>query len=83
MILMMGLAKLIKIKSDDGLFEIKDDSTLGKEYFVDLKSIRVVKGFNTTQKVEWEKEIVNLIDENGSCGWMPTELLEIEGEADG
>jgi len=75
---MIGIAKLIKTKSDDGLFEIKDDTPLGKEYFVDLNSRRVVRGYNTTHKVEWKKEIINLIDGELCYGWIPTELLEIE-----
>jgi len=75
---MIGIAVLIKTKSDDGLFNIREDIPIGKEYFVDLDSRRVVKGYNTVHKVEWKKEIINLIDDELCHGWMPTELLEIE-----
>ena len=74
----ISVAKLIKTKSDDGLFEIKDGTLLGKEYFVDLNSRRVVRGYNIAHKVEWKREIINLIDGELCYGWIPTELLEIE-----
>ena len=76
----ISVAKLIKTKSDDGLFEIKDGTLLGKEYFVDLNSRRVVRGYNIAHKVEWKREIINLIDGELCYGWMPTELLEIEDD---
>jgi len=75
---MIGIAVLIKKESDDGLFRIKEDTPIGKEYFVDLDSRRVVRGYNTIHKVEWKKEVINLIDGELCYGWMPTELLEIE-----
>ena len=75
---MIGIAVLIKTKSDDGLFEIKDDTLLGKEYFVDLESKRVARGYNTIHRIVWKKEIINVVDYDGRVGWLPTELLEIE-----
>lgn len=71
------IGKLIKRVSDDGFFEIEDHIPIGKEYLVDIDSIRKGKGFNIPKKMVWEKEIIDVVDES-KMAWMPTEMLEIE-----
>ncbi len=68
-------AKLIKLRTLDGLFEVEDHVQLGKEYTVDLASITVGEGINLEVGVRWSREIIYM--EEGD--WFPTELLEIEG----
>jgi len=71
-------ALLIKKISDDGLFEAHDEIEIGTEYFVDIDSIRVQKGFNILKMEYWFKEIVNIVEPDGlHLGWFPTELLNI------
>lgn len=66
-------AKLIKRKTDDGLFEIEDYVQLGKEYMVDVDSLFRGTGVHVPTGTVWEREVVFM--ENGE--WFPLELLEI------
>jgi hypothetical protein len=68
-------AKLIKLITDDGLFSLEDGIPLGKEYLVDYDSMHIAQGRNVEKNVDWEKMII--CDVFG--GWMPIELLEIQG----
>jgi len=71
--IMITIAKLIKLKTDDGLMEMNDDIPLGKNYVVDTDTKRIVRGFNLEYGKEWEREIIF----TPSDGFLPTELLEI------
>ena len=66
------MAKLIKRRTDDGLFEIEDHISLGKEYRIDLDTLQIGTGVNSEKEVWWEREIVFMNDTE----WFPTELLD-------
>lgn len=67
-------AKLIKLKTDDGLFEMFSHIELGKEYFVNLDTQKTRIGYSALHKKNWEREMIRTVD----GGLLPTELLEIE-----
>jgi hypothetical protein len=69
---MIGKAKVIKRKTNDGLIELEDHVLLGKIYEVDLSSRRILKGKNIEKSVFWSREMILA---EGS--WFPIELLEI------
>ncbi len=69
-------AKLIKLHTDDHLFEVMDVVPLGKEYVVDLDSRKTVEGYNIPNQKFWKREII--LTEDGS--YFPTEMLKIEEE---
>lgn len=69
-------ADLVKLKTDDGLVEMKDHIQIGAQYNVDMNSKRMVKGFNIEKKILWEREVIDIVDSEGRW-WMPTELLSI------
>jgi len=69
-------ATLRKTQTSDGLFEMHDDIPLGKQYRVDLDSIKVERYFHTEKKVEHSKEVILDVDDSGT---LPTELLYIPG----
>ena len=68
------IATLIKLQTDDGLFEIWESVSLGKRYLVDLNSIEITDGYNFIQNVPWRKEIIHTTEGE----WFPTEMLEFE-----
>lgn len=68
-------AKLVKLVTDDGLVCVHDNVPIGKEYLIDYDTMHVAQGHNTEKNVDWEKIIV--FDLLG--GWLPIELLEIQG----
>lgn len=68
-------ATLIKLSSDDGLFEVLDEVPLGKKYRVDLDTVEIARGFNTDEMREWKREIIFTDDDQ----WFPTELLDFRG----
>jgi len=71
-------AELIKRKTEDGLVEMNDDIPIGKIYQVDLSTIRTGKGLNTVHNIKWEREVIDVKDDDaGDWRWMPTELLSI------
>lgn len=70
---MIVTAKLVKVKTEDGLMEICDPSLLGKEYLIDLSTKRMRSGFNITHNKQWEREMVQ---DSTNGGWLPTEMLE-------
>lgn len=67
-------AKLVKTRTDDGLFETMPGVRIGREYIVDLSTKRVSKGYNIEKRVWWWKEIIGI----KGGGWFPTEMLKIE-----
>ena len=83
----IAMAKLIKLETDDGFFQMRDHIELGKLYVVDLDSVHVARGMNLLLMCQWDKEIINTLDdrvltsEGGVVnGWLPTEIIEIIGE---
>jgi hypothetical protein len=66
---------LKKLATDDNMMEMKSSVTIGKEYIVDIDTIRTAKFLNTVHNKEHEKEIVN---EAAGEGFIPTELIEIQ-----
>jgi hypothetical protein len=69
---MIVTAKLTKRQTSDGLLEMGDQISLGREYRVDLSTIQIRGGYNFIHRVEWEREMVQDIE----GGWLPTEMLE-------
>lgn len=67
-------AKLKKLKTDDGMVEILPDIPLGKIYFIDLDSKRILRAYNIEFHQMHSKESVQDVS---SGGWLPMELLEI------
>lgn len=83
----IAMAKLIKLKTEDGFFQMKDHIEVGKLYVVDLDSIHVARGMNLLLMCQWDKEIISTLDgrlltsDFGAVnGWLPTEIIEIIGE---
>ncbi|MCK5317557.1 MAG: hypothetical protein KAJ55_06560 [Anaerolineales bacterium] len=72
-------AVLIKQETEDGLFEMWEDVPLGKFYTVDNTTIRMAHGYNGVKHKHWYMEIVNVVEGEDVVGFMPTELLKIEG----
>lgn len=70
----MVKATLIKLKTDDGLLQMRPHIQLGKVYEVDPTTRKAEKGVNTDKCVLWEREII--LTENGE--WLPTEMLDIK-----
>ena len=70
----LGRARLVKLKTDDGLFEVRDEVPLGKMYDVWLDSKKVVEGKNTVKNIFWKREVIWV----SNFRWIPTELLEIQ-----
>jgi len=68
-------AKLIKRRTDDGMFEVKDHLKIGLKYYIYINSIILSDGFHTPTKTPWHREIVFCTDGQ----WLPTELLKIDG----
>lgn len=69
---MVVVAKLIKLKLDNGLMEMADHIELGREYQVDLSTIQMRKLYHFQSGKEWQCEMVQ--DTKG--GWLPTEMLQ-------
>jgi len=67
-------ATLVKLMTDDGLFEMWENVSFGKKYYIDLDSIEIAEGYNESHNVFWKKEIVYTIDGE----WLPTEMLNFE-----
>lgn len=72
---MIRQAKLIKLETADGQMSMNDGVPLGTIYRVDDSSKVVNSYFNTTTRIEHEKEMILDID---AGAFLPTELLEIE-----
>jgi len=73
---MIVKAKLIKLKTDDGFFELFEDVDLGKEYEVDTSTIGEYEWYNTVHDVKFKKLMIE--DVNG--GLLPLEVLEFNKE---
>lgn len=67
-------AKVIALKTADGLMEFKGFVQVGKVYEVDPETRRTAQFFNTEKGVLHVKEIVDV--DNGR--WLPTELLQLQ-----
>ncbi len=68
-------AKLIKLKSEDGFWEMLNCVTLGTTYQVDTETMRVARVRNR----ELHKEANVLIIQCTDGQWLPVELLELPG----
>lgn len=68
------IARLVKSKTDDGLWEMQDHIELGKAYFVDVDSIQVIKAFHKEKKIFHERKMI-LDIEVGK--WIPLEFLDL------
>ena len=66
-------ARLVKIRTDDGLVEFHESTPIGKEYTVDLDSVRTRRMWNTDHDCEHEKVIVSAVGGR----WLPLECLEL------
>ncbi len=72
---MIVRATLIKRTTDDGLVGFKDDIPLGRIYNVRSETRVMWNGFNFEKNKAWYREMI----EAAEGGWIPTELLQIEG----
>jgi hypothetical protein len=70
--------KLLKKKTDDGFFEMKDDIPIGQEYLYDPDSIRVCWNTNIPTGKTFLVQVVTVkrLDHPVLTGPMPTEFLE-------
>lgn len=68
------IIKVIKLKTDDGLVEFKDEIKVGKEYAVDSDSKRWVGWFHVPTMTSVQRVSIRAI--NGK--WFPIELFKIE-----
>lgn len=76
--LMLTQAKLIKLKTDDGLVEIQPKIPIGKIYLVNPDSIRTEQLYNIDKQTWHVKEIIDSYNEqNQAIGFLPTEILQI------
>ncbi len=73
------LARTTKRATEDGLCELEPGVEVGREYLIDLHSLRVATLLNTDQKVTHTKTIVNTLDRQTgfATGWLPIEMLEM------
>lgn len=70
-----ALATLKKRTTDDGLFEVRDNIAVGKEYLIGIGAARMTKGYNTIKKQHWERMMVADVV---TGGLLPLELLDIK-----
>lgn len=71
--------KLVKLKTNDGLFEMLESKTfVGQEYYIDPASRRMQTFFDPAEKSSYMVEIVEIWDEAmGRSSVLPIELLDI------
>ncbi len=76
---MIVQARLTKLSTADGLVAMKEDADalVGKIYLVDLDTKRMATLHNIDRNVLHQKEIVSALNDDGSTGWMPLEMLEL------
>lgn len=73
------VAKLIKIKTDNGFCEIKKEKAkIGDIYHLDPASKRLKRFSNITNDEMFDIEIIDVWDEDeGRIGFLPVELFDI------
>jgi len=64
--------KVVKRRTDDGLIELKDETTIPKEIMILKYTARDQRMFNTVHNKYHTKRIVDTVE----GGWYPIELLE-------
>ncbi len=71
--------KLIKLKSNDGLFQMSEEKThLGREYYIDPASKRMENFYDPHEKLSYMVEIIEIWDEEkGKSSILPVELLDV------
>lgn len=75
-------AKLTKKETTDGLMAVHSTVPLGAAYRVDPSSMRIAEFYNVDTGENHTKTIINVVDADGdSSGYLPVELLEIQGDA--
>lgn len=69
--------------TQDGVDFIKDEVPLGKQYWIDLDSVRQGVWLNTDRNIEVTRPMAMVFaKEDGSdAGWMPLELFITEDAA--
>jgi hypothetical protein len=75
----MAQATLLRHSTADGLVTMCDDVPIGKQYEVDLNTIRLEKMVRVDTGEEHEKEVISILEDGKHQGWMATELLFIPG----
>lgn len=71
-------ARTIGQATKDGLVQLEDGVPVGREYLVDLHTLRVATLFNVDKQVSHVKTIVNTVGPTGEFnGWLPVELLDL------
>lgn len=68
-------ATVVKRVTDDGLCGFADHISFEKVYFVDVSSIQMVKGLNTSKGLEWDRKMIVDVQ---TGEWLPLELLHLE-----
>lgn len=75
----MALAKVVRLKTADGLMGFTDNIEVGRTYEADLGSLCKKKFFNVEVGRPHTKEVILCrLGSDGEWGWLPTELLEVE-----
>ena len=73
---MICVAYLTKLKSDDGLMEMRVNINIGRMYMVETDSLRESEFFNVDRAKLHRKMVVDVVDENGTkLGILPCELI--------
>lgn len=76
-------ATLIKTSTDDGIVELTDNVSAGKEYTVELQSIRVKLWGKADGAIGPVNRFSIYVYDCPECemgSWMPLELLKLEAE---
>lgn len=76
-------ATLIKTVSDDGIVELKDGVQVGKEYVVELQSIRATGWGKRDDPESAINRFSIFVYDCPEClegSWMPLEFLKLEAE---
>jgi hypothetical protein len=72
-------ARTTRLAAADGLVPLEAGVPVGREYLIDLRSLRVATLFNVDQQVSHVKTVVDIMDEatGHRSGGLPVELLEM------
>ena len=74
----LRLAKLIKLATDDGMFECADHVKIGTRYLVDMDTKKKLVFFNNKHRATHMKEMIDTVENGAHYSSLPTEMLDIE-----
>ena len=70
-------AELVKRETTNGAGRINSNVPLGKIYTVDMDSMKRVRLLHESG-ILWDADIINIIEDGKSTGWIFCELLKID-----